>query len=50
MLFELCLNVCVEDGLINGIFCVIKMFEYIVKYLEWLSIVWVEFDNFVLGV
>lgn len=34
LLFELCLNVCVEDGLINGIFCVIKMFEYIVKYLE----------------
>lgn len=49
MLFELCLNVWVEDGLINRIFCVIKMFEYRVN-LEWLSIVWVEFDIFVLEV
>lgn len=43
--FELCLNVCVEDGLTNGTSCVIKMFEYIVKHSERLSIAWVELDN-----
>lgn len=26
--FELCLNVCVEDGLANGTSCVIKMTRY----------------------
>lgn len=34
LLFKLCFNVCVEDGLINEIFCVIKMFECRVKYFE----------------
>lgn len=43
--FELCLNVCVEDGLANGTSCVIKMFEYRVKHSERLSIAWVELEN-----
>lgn len=42
--FELCLNVCVEDGLTNGIPRVIKMFEYRVKNAEQLSITWVELE------
>lgn len=43
--FELCLNVCIEDGLTNGTSCVIKMFEYRVKHSERLSIAWVELEN-----
>lgn len=43
--FELCLNVCVDDGLTNGTSCVIKMFEYRVKRSERFSIAWVELDN-----
>lgn len=46
---ELCLNIDTTDGLTNGASCYIKKFDFRVKNSCRCSIVWVEFDDKVIG-
>lgn len=46
---ELSINVDVSDGLINGILCIIKKFDYRVYVFERCSIVWVFFISLDIG-
>lgn len=43
MFVEICINIDVVDGMINGILCIIKKLDYCVLNLIRCSIVWVEF-------
>ena len=43
--YELCVNVCVEDGLTNGTSCVLKKFDFRVENSDRCSIIWVELEN-----
>lgn len=42
---ELCINIDIRDGLINGIFCIIKKLDFRVEGFERCSIVWVLFNS-----
>lgn len=42
---ELCINIDIRDGLINGIFCIIKKLDFWVEGFERCSIVWVLFNS-----
>lgn len=42
---ELCINIDIRDGLINGIFCIIKKLDFWVEGFERCSIVWVFFNS-----
>lgn len=44
LLVEICLNIDVEDGLINGIICLVKKLDFRVLNLNWCSIIWVKFE------
>lgn len=46
---ELSINVDVSDGLINGILCIIKKFDYRVYVFKRCSIVWVFFISLDIG-
>lgn len=45
MIYDLCVNVNVDDGLANGASCKVKFVEYKQSETVRPSIVWVEFDN-----
>lgn len=46
---EICVNVNVQDGLINGSLCVVKKFDFRVLGFKRCSIVWVLFDELSIG-
>lgn len=45
LLVEVCLNVDVEDGLVNGSFCIVKELDFRVFGFKRCSIVWVLFEE-----
>lgn len=47
---EICINVDVEDGFINGIFCIVKKLDFRVENFSCCSIIWVEFESLLIGV
>lgn len=47
---EICINVDVEDGFINGIFCIVKKLDFRVENFSRCSIIWVEFESLLIGV
>lgn len=50
LLVEICINIDVEDGFINGIFCIVKKLDFRVKNFIRCSIIWVEFEILLIGV
>lgn len=50
LLVEICINIDVEDGFINGIFCIVKKLDFRVKNFICCSIIWVEFEILLIGV
>lgn len=43
ILVEIINNVDVQDGIINGVFCIVKYFDFRVEGFNRCSIIWVEF-------
>lgn len=41
---EICINVDVEDGLTNGMYCIVKKLDFRVENSSRCSIIWVEFE------
>ena len=46
---DICLNIDVDDGLTNGASCVVRNFDFRVSGSKRCSIVWVEFDDKLVG-
>lgn len=46
---EICINVDVEDGLINGSLCIVKNLDFRVVGFKRCSIVWVVFEDLRIG-
>lgn len=42
---EICVNSDTEDGLTNSTSCVVRYFDFRVRYSSRCSIIWVEFDD-----
>lgn len=47
---EVCLNIDVVDGFINGLLCLVKKFDFWVINFMRCSIIWVKFENESVGV